>query len=289
MAPPGGHPLDSLAVASQDHPSTVLAQYEKRIMPKNPLSERSPELREATPQAKTLKERLGNPVSAPAGAAHVGDGQQGSDDAGHPVVFVCEMVKKVELKAALKPSRDKVGFPLPEIGIQLDPHLLPYQGMQPARQVYVDELHVWKRLVLERRLNSLAVLGGGENPQPMHAAQALDHVPGQKIPPTWRARRRVDNARVSANQYAMTHPFIPLWVFLTGASSLGSRLLRIFFHVYFSSEPPGCFCNVRSTRLRPPGPFPRGEVKDILSTCGIASSYGRIPARVRSRSFRRIT
>src|SRR5208337_1142523 len=142
MAPPGGHPLDSLAVASQDHPSTVLAQYEKRIMPKNPLSERSPELREATPQAKTLKERFGNPMSTPAGAAHVGDGQQGSDDAGHPVVFVCEMVKKVESNVAVKPSGHKVGLPLPEIGIQLDPHLMPDQRIKPGRQVYVNELHV---------------------------------------------------------------------------------------------------------------------------------------------------
>jgi hypothetical protein len=71
--------------------------------------------------------------------------------------------------------------------------------MQPARQVHVNELHIRKRLLLKRRRNSLAVLGGGEDPQAVRAAQALDQVPGHHIPPTWKPYGWVDNACVSAN------------------------------------------------------------------------------------------
>jgi hypothetical protein len=86
------------------------------------------------------------------------------------------------LNAALKPSGDKVGFPLPEVGIELEAALAPQKRPKPAGEIHIIELHAGERPFFQGGFKSLTVLGGGEHPQPMCAAKALDQVPGHDIP-----------------------------------------------------------------------------------------------------------
>ena len=117
----------------------------------------------------------------PAWTSKVRNGQQGADDTRHPVIVVSEMMKGIKMNLPLKLASNEIGFPLPEIGIELDAPLVPQQGMQPAREVHVMKLHTGKRLLFQGDFKRVTVLGGGEDPQPMHAAQALHHVASHEI------------------------------------------------------------------------------------------------------------
>jgi hypothetical protein len=83
------------------------------------------------------------------------------------------MMKGIKMNALMELPCNKIRFPLPQVGVELEAASMPQQGMQPAREVHVMELHAGERLLLECSFNSVTVLGRSKNPELMHPVPPL--------------------------------------------------------------------------------------------------------------------
>jgi hypothetical protein len=112
-------------------------------------------------------------------AANVGYPQQGSDEAGHPVIGVGDVVKDVELMFSMQTSTHEIGFHLPQVSVDLDPTLNAAQKRHPRGQVEIVKLHRGKRFAPASGFNVGAIRRSRENHHSMKPAELFHQVPSQ--------------------------------------------------------------------------------------------------------------
>ena len=88
-------------------------------MAEEPLAQYPYFLPNAAGEGVLLLQTFGSAMGAPARPAHVRDGQQGADEARHPIIAVGDVVEQVEPVFSMEPPGDKIRVYLPQVVVDL--------------------------------------------------------------------------------------------------------------------------------------------------------------------------
>jgi hypothetical protein len=75
-------------------------------------------------------------------SSDIWDWEEGTDEAGHPIVGVYDVMEQVEIVFFMKPSGKEIGFDLPKIGVELMTALNTQQSAKEGWQVHVFDVDV---------------------------------------------------------------------------------------------------------------------------------------------------
>ena len=120
---------------------------------------------------------FGGFVGSPSWTSHIGDRQQSSDEANHPVIGIGNVMEEVKPELLMQASSCKIGFYLPTIVVELMPTLEIQQWTQPPGESNVVEMQSLDGALGQTLLNIRTVLRLGKRPHFVGPSDLLKQIP----------------------------------------------------------------------------------------------------------------
>ena len=114
-------------------------------------------------------------------SSHVGNCQQRSNEADHPVVGIGDVMEEVETEILVESPCGQVGFYLPKIIVELMSPLVFQQRSQPRGKSNVVKMEPLNRVLCQGLLNTSAVILVSQSPDIVDSGDLLDQIPPKNV------------------------------------------------------------------------------------------------------------